>query len=74
MYAQQDNSTDVPFSLVCRECGVGADGECHDQAVADGWSGIDYAPHLLAADFIGLCPECRERFGHWPTAEDQTDG
>jgi hypothetical protein len=44
--------------------------ESFDHATAEGWSGIDYAPDLPMANFIGLCPECRERFAHWPTAAD----
>lgn len=71
MYAQQQYSVDAPFLLVCRECGAEANDESHDQAMVEGWTEIDYSPHMLAANFIGLCPECREQFGHWPTAEDQ---
>jgi hypothetical protein len=69
MRDQQRLTDDVPFSLVCSECDAGAGIESHDQATAEGWTNIDYAPDLPMANFIGLCPECRERFGHRPTAE-----
>jgi hypothetical protein len=59
----------VPFSLVCLECDAGMEIDSHDQAMADGWAEIDYAPDLPMANFIGLCPECRERFEHWPAAD-----
>lgn len=62
--------TDVPFSLVCSECDAGMGIASYEQAMAEGWTDIDYAPDLPMANFIGVCPDCRERFGHWPTAEN----
>jgi hypothetical protein len=41
--------------------------ESNDQAMAEGWTGIDYAPDLPMANFVGLCPDCREKFEHWPS-------
>ncbi len=70
MQFPQPPAADAPFSLVCRECDAGMDVKSHSQAMADGWTDIDYAPDLPMANFVGLCPECLERFGHWPTAED----
>ncbi len=66
MRSPRRHFTDSPFSLVCSECDAGTDIETHDQAVAEGWSDIDYAPDLPMANFVGLCPDCREAFGHWP--------
>jgi hypothetical protein len=54
---------DVPFSLVCSECDAGMEIETYDQALAEGWTDIDYAPDLPMANFIGLCPNCREQYG-----------
>jgi hypothetical protein len=71
MRNQQRRNYDVPFSLVCSECDAGTHIESQDQAMAEGWADIDYAPDLPMANFIGLCPECRERFGNWPTAEER---
>ena len=53
---------DVPFSLVCCECDAGMNVADYEQAMADGWTGIDYAPDLPMANYVGLCPDCRERF------------
>jgi hypothetical protein len=69
MRDQQRLTDDVPFSLVCSECDAGTDIESHDQATAEGWTDIDYAPDLPMANFIGLCPDCREGVAFWPTAE-----
>jgi hypothetical protein len=60
-----------PFSLVCRECDAGVDIDSYEQALAAGWSEIDYAPDLPMANFVGLCPDCREAFEDWPTAENR---
>jgi hypothetical protein len=71
MRNQQRLKCDVPFSLVCSECDAGTHIESQDQAMAEGWADIDYAPDLPMANFIGLCPECGERFGHWPTTDER---
>ena len=62
MCSRQFHTADVPFSLVCRECDAGSHIEDHEQAVAEGWSDINYAPGL-----------CRETIAHWPltNAEDE---
>ena len=57
---------DVPFSLVCCECDAGMEIASYDHAMAEGWTDIDYAPDLPMASFVGLCPDCRERFENWP--------
>lgn len=50
---------DVPFSLVCAECDAGMEIETYEQAVAQGWTDITFEPDYPAANFIGLCPDCR---------------
>jgi hypothetical protein len=69
MRPQQFRAMDVPFSLVCRECDAGMDIKDHAQAAANGWTEIDYAPDLPMANYVGLCPDCREQFEHWLTTE-----
>jgi hypothetical protein len=66
---QKPNYINVPFTLVCQECDAGMDIESEEQAVAEGWTDIDYAPHLPMANFIGLCSDCRESFENWPVAD-----
>ena len=70
MRSQQHHYADVPFSLVCSECDAGMNIESNDEAIAEGWANIDYAPDLPMANFVGLCPDCGEQYGHWPTVED----
>ena len=60
---------DVPFTLVCQECDAGMDIHSHEQALAAGWTDIDYAPDMPMANYVGLCPECQEKYGNWPTGE-----
>ncbi len=69
MHPQHIPATDGPFSLVCLECDAGMHIESHAQAIAEGWTDIDYAPDLPMANYLGLCPDCREAFEKWPTAE-----
>ena len=65
----QLRSTDEPFSLVCSDCDAVTHIKNYEQAIAEGWSEIDYAPGLAMANNVGLCPDCRETFEHWPTDE-----
>lgn len=51
---------DVPFSLTCAYCDAGMDVETFESAMAQGWCNIDYVPELSMANFLGVCPECRE--------------
>jgi hypothetical protein len=71
MRTPRSTASDAAFSLVCRDCDAGMHIASLDQAVAEGWAEIDYAPDLPMANYVGLCPECRERFDHWPTATDE---
>jgi hypothetical protein len=50
---------DIAFSLTCERCDAGMDIDSYDQALAQGWTGIDYDPDGLAWNFVGLCPDCR---------------
>lgn len=48
---------DVGFSLTCGECNnEGPDS--YDEAIAEGWTGIEYVPHLPSENFLGCCPTC----------------
>ncbi len=60
---------DVPFSLVCFHCDAGMEMATIDQALAEGWTGIEFAPDLPMANWLGLCPDCR-RERHEPGLSD----
>lgn len=51
----------VPFSLACEGCDGGMEIGTYEEAVAGGWTEIVFAPNLLTANYLGLCPECRRR-------------
>jgi len=46
-------------SLVCEYCDTGDNIGSHEEAIAAGWSDIQYAPDLPMANSVGLCPACR---------------
>lgn len=46
----------VPFSLSCFECDA-ASPDSHDEAIAEGWTEIEFTPEGLAENFFGLCPQ-----------------
>lgn len=52
---------EVPFSLVCEQCDAGMEIGSYEEALAQGWHFIQYAPDLPMANFVGLCPDCRRR-------------
>jgi hypothetical protein len=54
----------VPFSLVCTDCDAGMEIRTYEQAPAEGWTKIAYAPDLPMANYLGLCPECRYAEDH----------
>jgi hypothetical protein len=56
---QEEIPADVVFSLVCEVCDAGSNITCHEQAIAEGWTDIIYAPDLPMANFVGLCPDCK---------------
>jgi hypothetical protein len=62
-------SVEVAFTLVCRECDAGMGIHSEEEAGAEGWTDIDYAPDMPMANFVGLCPDCQERFDNWPQRE-----
>jgi hypothetical protein len=51
----------VNFSLVCERCDAGMEIGTYEDALDQGWSDISYEPDCPMANFIGLCPECRQR-------------
>lgn len=51
----------VPFSLTCEQCDAGMEIGSYEEAIEQGWTDIVYAPEQLMANFLGLCPECRQR-------------
>lgn len=51
----------IVFTLVCEECDAGDDITSEGEALAAGWSRIQFAPDLPQANFVGLCPECRRQ-------------
>jgi hypothetical protein len=51
--------SDVVFSLVCEICDAGSNVTSREQAIAEGWTDIIYAPDLPMANFVGLCPDCK---------------
>lgn len=60
---------DIPFSLVCVNCDAGMEIASHDEAIAKGWTEIEFAPDLPMSNYLGLCPDCR----HEETAEVSTN-
>ena len=57
----KDIPPDVPFSLTCESCDAGMEIGSYDEAIAAGWTDICYDPDQLMANFLGQCPECRQR-------------
>ncbi len=54
---------DAPFSLVCIHCDAGMEIGSYEEALAQSWTEVSYAPDLPMANFIGLCPACRQEEG-----------
>lgn len=54
-----DNRNDVPFTLVCINCDAGDHLNSEQEALAEGWTDIEFAPDLPMANWLGLCPDCR---------------
>jgi hypothetical protein len=50
------------FSLTCSECDYGDGITTEAEAIEEGWSDICPAPDLPMANFVGLCPCCRDPF------------
>ena len=50
-----------PFSLTCWYCDAGQGIASEEAAMDEGWIEIEPAPQLLQANFLGVCPACRER-------------
>lgn len=47
------------FSLVCADCDYGDGITSETEAIEEGWTGIQPAPALPMANFVGTCPACR---------------
>lgn len=56
-----DFPPDVPFSLTCESCDGGMEIGSYEEALLSGWTDIVFAPEQLLANYLGLCPECRQR-------------
>jgi hypothetical protein len=54
-------SDEVPFSLSCYDCDCDSP-HCYDEAVHAGWTQIQYTPDGLGENYLGLCPECSEKW------------
>lgn len=54
-------SPSVPFSLACEDCDGGMEIGTYEEAIRLGWTDIVFAPNQLMANYLGLCPECRQR-------------
>ena len=50
-----------PFSLVCWYCDAGQGIASEEDAQTEGWIEIEPAPQLLQANYLGVCPDCRDR-------------
>lgn len=61
MAIPDDPFPSVPFSLICEDCDGGMEVESHEDAIRLGWTDIVFAPDLLMANFLGLCPGCRQK-------------
>ena len=48
------------FSLVCFTCDAGDHIDNREQAIAEGWTEIEYGPDLPMAYYVGVCPHCRQ--------------
>ena len=48
------------FTLTCAECDDGDHITSFDQALVEGWTRNTYAPDLPMANYVGMCPRCRE--------------
>lgn len=53
-----DPFRDVPFVVACYECDCDSP-DSYEQAIAEGWTEIEYAPDGFSSNFYGYCPEHR---------------
>ena len=56
----EDIPPDVPFSLSCTDCDADSP-DSYQEAIAEGWTGIEFFPEGIAENFLGICPDCRRR-------------
>ncbi len=50
---------DFPFTLVCINCDAGDRIHSEAEALAEGWTDVEFAPDLPMANWLGVCPDCR---------------
>ncbi len=50
-----DPFRDVPFVVACYECDCDSP-DSYEQAMAEGWTQIEYAPEGFSSNFFGYCP------------------
>ena len=62
---------DVPFSLSCVDCDCDSP-DTLEEALAAGWTDIQYTPDGLAENFLGYCPECTVRVNRPGSASSDT--
>jgi hypothetical protein len=48
---------DVPFTLSCYGCDCDSP-DSYEEAIAAGWTDIQFTPDGLAENYLGFCPEC----------------
>jgi hypothetical protein len=48
------------FSVVCCYCDAGQGIPTEEMAMDEGWTEIEPDPDLLQANFLGICPDCRQ--------------
>ena len=53
---RSERPIDVPFSLSCVFCDCDSP-DSLEEALAAGWTSIQYTPDGLAENFLGYCPE-----------------
>ena len=58
MSSSKDLPPDVPFSLTCEYCDAGMEIESREEALAAGWTDIEFVRNCPLANFIGTCPGC----------------
>lgn len=50
-----------PFSIAC-DCDAGMDIKSKAEALAAGWTRIEYQPEGASCNYMGVCPECAKGF------------
>ena len=76
MDSHHRDQADVPFSLSCIDCDCDSP-HCYDEALAAGWTEIQFTPDMPTENYLGLCPVCTARWnapaGSTPTSTPEGD-